>query len=96
MQTDLGTLARNTQSWNRSMVEKVIRYFHDPNGPSERNTAAMRALLADFRRFERIVQHGGVERGEAKKLAWGFIKYERAWLKERPALLRLYQETLAE
>ena len=84
-------MTASAELWNRSMVERVIAYFYDPDSPSARTRQAMQDLVEDFLCFEKIVDSRAIESGDANRLAWGFIHYYRKSLKQHRPLYDYYK-----
>jgi hypothetical protein len=72
------------------MVQRTIKYFSDPKNADEKDPKAMKALVADYVKFEQVVERGLVM-PDAKQLAADFIVFAQDWLK-KAKLEKVYAE----
>lgn len=76
------------------MVEQIIAYFNDIQRIPDDDIEQMKGLVREFARFERVVQRGGTQPGEATELAKQFVLFGRNWLKDNPSFRGIYHEAI--
>jgi hypothetical protein len=71
----------NNGYFTLEMVQRTIKYFSDPKNADEKDPKAMRTLVADFIKFEQVVERG-LLMSDARQLAQDFVVYGQDWLKK--------------
>jgi hypothetical protein len=97
MASQVASRAPNTADLRLSlpMVESVIAYFNDIQRIPDDDVEQMTGLVREFARFEKVVQRGGTQPGEATELARQFVMFGRNWLKDNPSFRGIYQQAIA-
>ncbi|MBL9038520.1 MAG: hypothetical protein JNG84_08420 [Archangium sp.] len=70
-----------TNHFTKEMVERTIKYFGDPKAADEKDPKAMKALIADYVKFEQVVERGMVT-PDAKPLANDFLVFAKDWIRK--------------
>lgn len=87
--------AATPKPFTKEMVEQTILFFNDTSRVPDGDPAGMETLISAFVRFERVVQAGQVEPGEAMQLARAFVGFAREWFQKNPAYQAVYQRLRA-
>lgn len=78
------------------MVEQIIAYFNDIQRIPDDDLEQMQGLVREFARFEKVVQRGGTQPGEATDLAKQFVMFGRNWLKDNPTFRNIYHAAISQ
>lgn len=73
-------MATKPTYFDRTMVERTIKYFSDPS-IDEKDAKKMKELLGDYVKFEQVVERGLVT-PDAKQLAQDFLVFAQDWIKK--------------
>jgi|APLak6261683748_1056154.scaffolds.fasta_scaffold76537_1 hypothetical protein len=98
MASALTSRAPNTADLKLSlpMVEQIIAYFNDIQRIPDDDVEQMTGLVREFARFEKVVQRGATQPGEATELAKQFVLFGRNWLKDNPSFRGIYHEAISQ
>ena len=83
-------MADKSKLFTKEMVERTVKYFGDPKSVDQKDEKAMEAFLADYVKFEQVVERGLVT-PDAKQLAGDFLVFAHDWIKKNK-FDKLYQE----